>query len=238
MTTVTDQSDRTGRTTSSTPTAPRRRPRRSTAPLAGGNRDLVRAFSRAWPLLEATDLVGDLWTVPAYLRRCAPWLTPDEVHLLQRADPEAWTTSDLPLVDAVRMRLGDPEEPRRRRLREAGERIERARIADVVDDLVAADDSEMRVMSMLRGQDLRGALVDGGGAPGPHRDLLAGPFAHVVVDEAQELTDAEWQMVLRRCPSQSLTVVGDRTQAHHGFVGSWEERLARVGLERVRARRR
>src|ERR1700709_479834 len=32
------------------------------------NRDLVTAFNRSWPLLEAADLVGDLWTVPAYLR--------------------------------------------------------------------------------------------------------------------------------------------------------------------------
>ncbi|GGZ74069.1 hypothetical protein GCM10010371_37280 [Streptomyces subrutilus] len=30
------------------------------------------ALHRAWPLLEPTDLVGDLWSVPAYLRRCAP----------------------------------------------------------------------------------------------------------------------------------------------------------------------
>jgi DNA helicase IV len=64
-------------------------------------------------------------------------------------------------------------------------------------------------------------------------DLLAGPFAHVVVDEAQELTDAEWQMLLRRCPSRSLTIVGDRAQARHGFTESWQERLARVGLDRV-----
>ena len=48
------------------------------------------------------DLVGDLWTVPAYLRRCAPWLTRDEVAALQRRDPTAWTTSDLPLLDAMR----------------------------------------------------------------------------------------------------------------------------------------
>ena len=35
-------------------------------------------------LVEAPDLVGDLWSVPAYLRRCAPWLTSDEVKKLQR----------------------------------------------------------------------------------------------------------------------------------------------------------
>jgi superfamily I DNA/RNA helicase len=40
-------------------------------------------------------------------------------------------------------------------------------------------------------------------------------------------------MVLRRCPSRSLTLVGDRAQARHGFAESWSERLARVGLDRI-----
>jgi superfamily I DNA/RNA helicase len=75
--------------------------------------------------------------------------------------------------------------------------------------------------------------VDGAALPTAGPDRLAGPFAHVVVDEAQELTDAEWHMLLRRCPSRSLTIVGDRAQARHGFTGSWPERLARVGLDRV-----
>ena len=80
-------------------------------------------------------------------------------------------------------------------------------------------------MTMLRGDDLRDALVDDGAAPTARPDQLAGPFAHIVVDEAQELTDAEWQMLLRRCPSRSLTIVGDRAQARHGFTESWQERL-------------
>ena len=80
------------------------------------------AFNRAWPLLEAADLVGDLWSVPAYLRRCAPWLSPDEVRTLQRADAQAWTVSDLPLLDAARQRLGDPEASRRQRRHEARRR--------------------------------------------------------------------------------------------------------------------
>ena len=66
---------------------------------------------------------------------------------------------------------------------------------------------------MLRGEDLRGALVDDSTEPTRDPDLLAGPFAHVVVDEAQELTDAEWRMLLLRCPSRSFTVVGDRASS-------------------------
>ena len=69
--------------------------------------------------------------------------------------------------------------------------------------------------------------------PTAEPDVLAGPFAHVVVDEAQELTDAEWQMLLLRCPSRSFTIVGDRAQARHGFTESWQERLERIGLDRI-----
>src|SRR5262245_60903539 len=37
-----------------------------------GNEELTTAFTKAWPLIDPADLVGDLWEVPAYLRRCAP----------------------------------------------------------------------------------------------------------------------------------------------------------------------
>ncbi|MCE3276481.1 MAG: family ATPase, partial [Propionibacteriaceae bacterium] len=69
--------------------------------------------------------------------------------------------------------------------------------------------------------------------PSTDPDRLAGPFAHIIVDEAQELTDAEWQMLLRRCPSRSFTIVGDRAQARHGFTESWQERLERIGLDNI-----
>jgi hypothetical protein len=195
--------------------------------------ELAAAFNRAWPLIDATDLVADLWSVPAFLRLCAPWLSRAEVQALQRKDPQAWTVSDLPLLDLARQRLGDPHASRRRRRHEAALAAQREEMDRVVDHLIAADDTEMHVMSMLRGGDLRGALVDESVSPTADADPLAGPFAHVVVDEAQELTDAEWQMLLLRCPSHSLTVVGDRAQARHGFAESWEERLTRIGLDRV-----
>ena len=80
------------------------------------------------------------------------------------------------------------------------------------------------LVTMLRGEDFHHALMDEAELPGAGRDPLAGPFAHIVVDEAQELTDAEWQMLLSRCPSRSFTIVGDRAQARHGFTESWRER--------------
>ncbi|MEU1288675.1 RNA polymerase recycling motor ATPase HelR [Kitasatospora sp. NPDC005856] len=198
------------------------------------DRELTETLNRAWPLLEAADLVGDLWSVPAYLRMCAPRLAPEEVRRLQRKDaPQAWTVSDLPLLDAARQRLGDPGADRRRRRREAAAAAERARMADVIGDLLQADDDGEGAVTMLRGRDLQDTLVDETALPVADPEPLAGPFAHIVVDEAQELTDAEWQMLLLRCPSRSFTIVGDRAQARHGFTESWPERLERIGLDRT-----
>ncbi|MFU8872836.1 RNA polymerase recycling motor ATPase HelR [Micromonospora sp. SL4-19] len=200
------------------------------------NQELRTVFHRAWPLLDAADLVGDLWSVPAYLRRCAPWLSTDDIRRLQRADAQAWTVSDLPLLDAARQRLGDAEAAERRRRHHAAASAGRAQMALVVDDLIASaayDDGE-GLMTMLHQGDLQDALTDGVAPPPAHDpDVLAGPFAHIVVDEAQELTDAEWQMLLLRCPSRSFTIVGDRAQARHGFTESWQERLERIGLDRI-----
>lgn len=197
------------------------------------DRDLLTAFGRAWPLIEAADLVGDLWSVPAYLRLCAPWLSREEVRGLQRADAQAWTLSDLPLLDAARQRLGDPEAPRLRRRQEAALAAQSARMAQVADSLIEADDDGEGLVTQLRRADLRRNLVDESELPTTEPDPLAGPFAHIVVDEAQELTDAQWQMLLLRCPSRSFTVVGDRAQARHGFAESWRERLERVGFDRI-----
>nr|WP_174257843.1 RNA polymerase recycling motor ATPase HelR [Phytoactinopolyspora alkaliphila] len=196
------------------------------------NRELTRVFSRAWPLLEAADIVGDLWSVPAYLRMCAPWLTPDEVGKLRREDPNAWTVSDLPLLDAARQRLGDPEASRRKRRQKRAADAEREQMDRVVDALLQVDDED-GMIAQLSQEGIRDALVDEGALPEDVSDQLAGPFAHIVVDEAQELTDAEWQMLLLRCPSRSFTIVGDRAQARHGFTELWQERLTRIGLDRV-----
>ncbi|MFF4283979.1 RNA polymerase recycling motor ATPase HelR [Streptomyces sp. NPDC001633] len=203
--------------------------------------ELVTTLNRAWPLLEAADLVGDLWSVPAYLRMCAPWLSRDEIRKLQRKDaPQAWTVSDLPLLDAARQRLGDPDVARRKRRHEAILAAQRERMTQVVDNLIEAaaasgadgDDGE-GLVTMLRGADAQVSLVDESELPTTDLDRLAGPFAHIVVDEAQELTDAEWQMLLLRCPSRSFTIVGDRAQARHGFTETWQERLERIGLDRI-----
>ncbi|ALE93090.1 helicase [Arthrobacter alpinus] len=52
-------------------------------------------------------------------------------------------------------------------------------------------------------------------------------YGHVVIDEAQELSEMQWQMVMRRCPSRSITAVGDIDQAEapHRHT-TWQEAVS------------
>ncbi|WP_208379073.1 HelD family protein [Cumulibacter soli] len=69
------------------------------------------------------------------------------------------------------------------------------------------------------------------------RALIDGPptatYGHVVVDEAQQLTQMQWRALMRRCPSRSMTVVGDLAQAGPATtIGSWFDALGPFVAER------
>ena len=62
------------------------------------------------------------------------------------------------------------------------------------------------------------------------RALVDGPpetvYGHLVADEAQQLTEMEWRMLMRRCPSRSMTIVGDLAQAGPTTtLTTWQETL-------------
>ncbi|MEU3624562.1 helicase [Amycolatopsis coloradensis] len=51
-------------------------------------------------------------------------------------------------------------------------------------------------------------------------------FGHVVVDEAQELSEMDWRMLMRRCPTRSMTIVGDLAQTGSpAGTSSWDRVL-------------
>jgi DNA helicase IV len=60
-------------------------------------------------------------------------------------------------------------------------------------------------------------------------------FGHVIVDEAQELSPMMWRLLLRRCPSRSMTIVGDVAQSSSASAAhSWAEALDDVAADRWR----
>ncbi len=62
------------------------------------------------------------------------------------------------------------------------------------------------------------------------RALIDGPpeivYGHIVVDEAQQLSEMQWRALMRRCPQRSMTVVGDLAQAGPTTtIQAWGEAL-------------
>lgn len=190
------------------------------------NEQLSAAIDELWPILTPTSLLGSLYASRGRLRAAGA----DEA--LYRADGEAWTVSDVPLLDELVDLLG-----RDRAAEEAAERERReeeAYAAGVLDLMVDREDL-MDDEDLLLARDVIDAeeLADRM-AERDTRDLAERAaadrdwtYGHIVVDEAQELSEMDWRVLMRRCPSRSFTIVGDLAQRRSAAgATSWDAMLA------------
>ena len=184
------------------------------------------ALDRMWPILSGPELVNDLFGFAALVRSAGrDELTDDEQASLHRARARevatvAWTEDDVALVDEADSRLGPVEaaRPRSRRSQNRDEELDQA--SRVIDELG------------LGGFTNAATIVARNEAPvasGPESTRDPRTFGHVLVDEAQDLTAMQWRMLARRCPSGSMTLVGDPGQASRpGALASWSDVLDHV----------
>lgn len=172
--------------------------------------DVRREVNLCWMPLTPEGVVADLWAEPGLLASAAPRLSERERALLHRTRGAAWTVADVALLDEAAELLGEDDEPARRAAAAAA--AERA----------AEVEYARGVLEMTGVQSLTaGALIDRYSGRGSVRRLVADAaladrgwaYGHVVVDEAQELSPMQWRLLMRRCPSRSMTVVGDLAQA-------------------------
>jgi DNA helicase IV len=200
----------------------------------------VRALiERLWPVLTPQRLVGELLSSADRLASAAPRLITAERSALLRPAGSGWTPADVPLLDEAAEILGEDD----RAARIAAERRRRAQVdyARGVLDIISRDVEDDP--EILMGSD----LVDAGrlamrqeedeGLTAAER--AAGDrtwaFGHIIVDEAQELSEMAWRMLMRRCPSRSMTIVGDVAQTGSlAGASSWSSVLERYQGERWR----
>jgi DNA helicase IV len=182
------------------------------------NDDFRELVNDLWPLVSATELVERMYATAA-----GP---------LRREPGSGWTIGDVPVLDEAWALLGDPHEmveiAKQRRLQR--DDITYAR------DVIASTTTDIRVDAAT----LAARYAAGGGsaqsvAERAGRDA-AWHYGHVIVDEAQELSPMAWRMLVRRCPTRSMTVVGDiaQTSAEWG-ARSWEDVLEPVASGRWRS---
>jgi hypothetical protein len=192
------------------------------------------ALERMWPVLSGQELVHDLFGFDALVRSAAKDVL-DEREMLGLVRPRTtgaadapWTEADLGLVDEADALLGPTSaaRPRARRRRGRDDALEQAR--RTIDSL--------GVSAYMNAEDVV-ARYGGPDAGVIETDDEPRTFGHVLVDEAQDLTAMQWRMLARRCPSGSMTLVGDFGQASRpGALSSWEDVLANVPV-RVPPRR-
>ena len=194
---------------------------------------LQAVLARIWPLLTANELVGDLLSSARRLRVAAPFLGESDRELLLAASPgrRQFSQSDVPLLDEAAELLGEDADPDdSEALRAEQERRERAYAVEVLESLG------------LEGSVDAAQLVGRYTAPDAYlttaeraADDREWAFGHVVVDEAQELSAMAWRAVMRRCPTRSMTLVGDVAQTGTpAGASSWGEMLAPYVQDRWR----
>ena len=144
-------------------------------------------------------------------------LNPREQALLRRPTTAGWTAGDLPLLDELTRQLGKHRAPRRRRAHTD------ANIEAFADQVAPAGDAELREEVRKRLQTERERAL------GQDTEVDRDEFAHVLVDEAQELSPMQWRSVARRCPASSFTIVGDLAQGSGPWApASWNEVVNRM----------
>lgn len=173
------------------------------------------ALDELWPMLTPETLLASLYNSPERLRAAGA----DAVLL--RTDGAAWTVSDVPLLDELVDLLGRDkaaDEAAKRELNaEAAAEAEYA--AGVLDLMISREDlmddeDHLLAQDMLFGTDLAERFHERdtrelAERAAEDRDWT---YGHIVVDEAQELSEMDWRVLMRRCPARSFTVVGDLAQ--------------------------
>jgi DNA helicase IV len=198
------------------------------------NVDVRREVNLCWMPLTPQKVLASLYRNPALLAEVAPGLSERDRDALHREDPTAWTEADVPLLDELAELLG-PLDATVTDARAAAEREEQIAYArKVLEDFEASG-----VGNPLVSPELLADRFATGGPTGTVAERAAvdrtWAYGHVVVDEAQELSAMAWRLVERRCPSRSMTLVGDVAQTSNpAGARSWAQALKPVVDDRWR----
>jgi DNA helicase IV len=160
--------------------------------------DVFLEFAVAWwPPLDAASVMTWLRDADFLARVGDGVVSSEDQVLLLKSWSDDLSIEDIPLLDELRYELGDVPQ----RTDEDSELADH--VGGDLEELTTASDREY-------------AATGRPWAPPTHRIEDDG-FAHVLVDEAQDLTPMQWRMLGRRGRGASWTIVGDPAQS------SWPE---------------
>ncbi len=147
-----------------------------------------------WPVLDAATVLRWLHDREFLARVCDGVLDDESVRLLAKSWGDSLSVDDVALLDELRYLLGDPPI---------------VNTGSVDDEYLSAEDASLHEVFTASDREYAGAR---GWTPPTNRVEDDG-FAHVLVDEAQDLTPMQWRMVGRRGRGATWTIVGDLAQS-------------------------
>ena len=184
------------------------------------------ALDELWPILTPESLLAELYTLAraaaarrAPTRRCiAPTATRGRCRTCRCSTnwSTCWAATSPPTTPPSGNARPKPSTPQACWTY----MVSREDLMDDEDHLLAQD--------MLYAEDLADRFVERdtrelAERAAADRDWT---YRHVVVDEAQELSEMDWRVLMRRCPSRSFTVVGDLAQRRSvAGATSWDTML-------------
>ncbi|MGQ0772935.1 MAG: HelD family protein [Pseudonocardiales bacterium] len=209
--------------------------------------ELAAALDELWPMLSPQRLLTELYSCPQRLVTATQRvLTPEDRDLLARPAPDpatepdqVWTPADVPLLDEAAELLGsDGSAEAAQEAAALREELQYAQgVLDMLDleedldpellhatDLIDADRLADRQRSRRYESTADRAAAD-----------RTWTYGHIIIDEAQELSPMAWRVLMQRCPSRSMTVVGDIAQTgDRAGASSWQEVLGPYVAQRWR----
>ncbi|MBV6701638.1 AAA family ATPase [Kitasatospora aureofaciens] len=161
-----------------------------------------------WPALTPRRVLGTLKQSRHTNRIARRAVTPDEAKLLaaswRHLSPNgegALSAHDVALVDELQVLLGEPARPK-------------VREVDAVD--------------LLSGLEEVTTFADRSSRQRERVPVERTEYAHVIVDEAQDLTPMQWRMIGRRARMATWTIVGDPAQSSWPFPQEAQSALDEV----------
>jgi DNA helicase IV len=189
------------------------------------HKELRAAVDVLWPALTPRRFLADLL---GSRERCEAVGVPQ----FYREVGKAWTVSDVPLLDEAAELLGEHAVKKKE---ETAEQEYARGVLEILDTDPTMDPDLLRAVDLLDAEQLAERHTER-----DHRYLAERAaadrewtYGHVVVDEAQELSEMDWRILFRRCPSKSFTIVGDISQRQSAAgAATWSAMLDRYAGKR------
>ncbi|MEJ7706315.1 MAG: UvrD-helicase domain-containing protein [Nocardioidaceae bacterium] len=165
-----------------------------------GTRDFIRFAEAWWPIVDAVDVLGWLSDRERLARASVGVLSAAEVDdVVESWGADDLSVEDVPLLDELRYLLGEAPEPEPEH--------------DPLDDLYDDNVPELTIVDAHRGNPLADGFERIRPGQRPSGSIEDDGYAHVLVDEAQDLSPMQWRMLGRRGRGASWTIVGDAAQS-------------------------